>query len=175
MESVGLLNLEPKGEFELSKGMMDKFLNFIGFEEVDEEMKKKAPERLGTRESSSRSKNNLHTELSAVPAGRQTKIVSTQPRTFTDVQVVADHLKGGQPVIVNLSQVQPEEAQRILDYASGVSFALNGTAKKVSAEIFLFVPSGVDIVGAGDLRTFTQGIEPVEEKVNSRWFKTESA
>ncbi|MDO7788741.1 cell division protein SepF [Desulforamulus aquiferis] len=160
----------------MSKGMMDKFLNFIGFEEVDEEAKEKAPELPGKRETTSRSKANPRAELTAVPAtARQTKIVSTQPRSFGDVQVVADHLKGGQPVIVNLSLVQGEEAQRILDYASGVSFALNGSAKKVSAEIFLFVPSGVDIVGAGDLRTFTQAVEPVEEKVNSRWFKTESA
>lgn len=110
-----------------------------------------------------------------MPAARQTKIVSTQPRTFTDVQVVAEHLKGGQPVIVNLSQVHPEEAQRILDYASGVSFALNGSAKKVNGEIFLFVPSEVDIVGAGDMRTFSQDVEPVEEKVSARWFKSETA
>jgi len=157
----------------LSKGFVDKFLNFIGFEEVEEESEK-TPELSSSREIKN-SKNQTRTELSAVPAARQTKIVSTQPRTFTDVQVVAEHLKGGQPVIVNLSQVHPEEAQRILDYASGVAFALNGSAKKVNAEIFLFVPSGVDIVGAGDIRTFSQIVEPVEEKVKTRWFKSETA
>lgn len=158
----------------MSKGFMDKFLSFIGFEEVEEDGEK-APELSSPREFKNQSKNQHRAELSAVPAARQTKIVSTQPRTFTDVQVVAEHLKGGQPVIVNLSQVHPEEAQRVLDYASGVSFALNGSAKKVNGEIFLFVPSGVDIVGAGDMRTFSQDVEPVEEKVSARWFKSETA
>lgn len=158
----------------MSKGFMDKFLSFIGFEEMEEDGEK-APELSSPRGFKNQSKNQHRAELSAVPAARQTKIVSTQPRTFTDVQVVAEHLKGGQPVIVNLSQVHPEEAQRILDYASGVSFALNGSAKKVNGEIFLFVPSEVDIVGAGDMRTFSQDVEPVEEKVSARWFKSETA
>lgn len=154
---------------------MDKFLNFIGFEEVDEDSEK-TPELSSPKENKSFPKSNPRPELAAVPAARQTQIVSTQPRIFTDVQVVAEHLKSGQPVIVNISQVQPEEAQRILDYASGVAFALNGSAKKVNGEIFLFVPSGVDIVGAGDLRTFTKEVEqPLEEKVSARWFKTETA
>lgn len=161
-----------KGDFILSKGFVDKFLNFIGFEEVEEESEKPG---LAAAKDMKNGKPQNRAELLAVPAARQTKIVSTQPRTFTDVQVVAEHLKGGQPVIVNLSQVQPEEAQRILDYASGVAFALNGSAKKVNAEIFLFVPSGVDIVGAGDIRNFSQAVEPVEEKLKSRWFKSETA
>ncbi|MEW6697626.1 MAG: cell division protein SepF [Bacillota bacterium] len=158
----------------MSKGFMDKFLGFIGFEEVEED-REKAPELSSPKEVKNFGKHQSRAELAAVPAARQTKIVSTQPRTFSDVQIIAEHLKGGQPVIVNLSQVHPEEAQRILDYASGVSFALNGSAKKVNGEIFLFVPSGVDIVGAGDMRTFSQDVEPVEEKVSTRWFKSESA
>ncbi len=159
----------------MSNRVMDKFLSFIGFEEVEEEGGDKAPDLSARRESGTRGKQNGRAELSAVPVARQTKIVSTQPKTFDDVQVVAEHLKGGQPVIVNISQVQPEEAQRILDYASGVSFALNGSAKKVSGDIFLFVPCGVDIIGAGDLRTFTKDIEPAEEKTTISWFKSESA
>ncbi|GAB6181585.1 cell division protein SepF [Desulfotomaculum defluvii] len=161
----------------MSKSFLDKFLGFIGFEEVEDS--EKAPELSSPKEVKApiQSLNkSARTELTAITASPNSKIISTQPRTFTDVQVVADHLKNGQPVIVNLSQVHPEEAQRILDYASGVSSALNGSAKKVNGEIFLFVPSGVDIVGAGDLRTFTENAEPLEEKVTSRWFnKTESA
>lgn len=159
----------------MSKGFMDKVFSFIGFEEVEEDSQK-APELSSTKELKSPSKNLVRAELTAVPTTtRHSKIISTQPRNFNDVQVVAEHLKNGQPVIVNLAEVQPEDAQRILDYASGVSFAMNGSAKKVNSEIFLFVPSGVDIVGAGDLKTFTQSAEPVEEKVSSRWFKSETA
>ncbi|AEF93690.1 Cell division protein sepF [Desulfotomaculum nigrificans CO-1-SRB] len=161
----------------MSHGFIDKLLNFIGFEEVEEEIAEKKPEKapeIPSKEQNIR-KSIPRPELAAVPSVRQTKIVSTQPRTFTDVQIVAEHLKGGQTVIVNLSEVHPEEAQRILDYASGVVFALNGSAKKVSSEIFLFVPSGVDIVGAGDLRAFNKVIEPAEERVNARWFKSETA
>ncbi|ABO49854.1 protein of unknown function DUF552 [Desulforamulus reducens MI-1] len=161
----------------MSKAFLDKFLNFIGFEEVEDS--EKAPELSSSRETKTKNQNQskslLRSELTAVPAPRSTKIISTQPRTFTDVQTVAEHLKNGQPVVVNLSQVHPEEAQRILDYTSGVAFALDGSAKKINGEIFLFVPSGVDIVGAGDLRTFNENVEPLEEKVNSRWFKTETA
>lgn len=161
----------------MSKSFLDKFLNFIGFEEVEDS--EKAPELSSTKEMKptiQSASKSTRTELTAVASSRNTQIISTQPRKFTEVQVVADHLKNGQPVIINLSQVHPEEAQRILDYASGVCSALNGSAKKVNGEIFLFVPSGVDIVGAGDLRTFTENVEPLEEKVTSRWFnKSESA
>ncbi|AQS58719.1 cell division protein SepF [Desulforamulus ferrireducens] len=156
----------------MSKGLMDKILSFIGFPEEEEESVK-APEVSSPKEIKNFSKSIQRPELAAVPAARQSQIVSTQPRKFNDVQEIADQLKSGHPVIVNLSQVQPEEAQRILDYASGVSFALNGSAKKVNGEIFLFVPSGVDIIGAGDLRTFTKVAEPADEKI--RWFKSETA
>lgn len=161
----------------MSKSFLDKFLSFIGFEEVEDS--EKAPELTSAKEIKPQIQSvhkSTRTELTAVPASKNTKIISTKPHKFTEVQVVADHLKNGQAVIVNLALVRPEEAQRILDYASGVCFAVNGSAKKVNGEVFLFVPSGVDVVGVGDLKNFTKNEEVSEEEVTSRWFnKIESA
>jgi len=75
------------------------------------------------------------------------RMVVFQPQTYDDTQTIIDNLKGGKPVIVNLETLNPDIAQRVLDFIGGAIYALDGNVRKVSKGIFLLAPTGVDIAG----------------------------
>jgi cell division inhibitor SepF len=72
-------------------------------------------------------------------------IVMYNPKTLNDVQGLIDYLKRGEPAIINLNDIVPDDAQRILDFMSGAIYALNGNIHRVVANIFLLSPDGVEI------------------------------
>jgi cell division inhibitor SepF len=67
------------------------------------------------------------------------------PRTFNDAQVIADHVKHGQPVIVNLQQTGSDLAKRLIDFASGLTYGLDGDIKRIADKVFLLVPPNVEV------------------------------
>ena len=75
-----------------------------------------------------------------VPAGAET--VTVRPRTFNQAQEIGDCFKDGVPVIVNLEDVDPGMSRRIIDFASGLCYALGGTMEKVGTGVFLLKPGG---------------------------------
>jgi len=75
------------------------------------------------------------------------RMVVFQPQTYDDTQTIIDNLKSGKPVIVNLETLNPDIAQRVLDFIGGAIYALDGSVRKVSKGIFLLAPQGVDIAG----------------------------
>lgn len=68
-----------------------------------------------------------------------------EPRIPEDVQLIIDHMKSYEPAVVNLESVEPETAQRILDFVSGATYALSGSVHRISGNIFLLSPQGVGI------------------------------
>jgi cell division inhibitor SepF len=124
-----------------AKGVFDKVLNFMGFEEdvmEDEEEKREEPD-------SQRQKKKEKGTLVGLPAQRQVRVVVTEPRSFDEAPGIADNLKSRRPVIVNLEQADAELAKRVLDFMTGAVYALNGAMQKVGSGIFLCVPNNIDI------------------------------
>ena len=68
-----------------------------------------------------------------------------EPRTPEDVQALIDFLKQHEPAVVNLDNVEPMAAQRILDFVSGATYALSGSVHRIAGNIFLLSPEGVGI------------------------------
>lgn len=68
--------------------------------------------------------------------------VTVRPRRFDDAQQIGDHFKDGVPVIVNLEGAEHEMLRRIIDFASGLCYALNGTMEKVGTGVYMLKPSG---------------------------------
>lgn len=62
------------------------------------------------------------------------------PRSFNDAQEIADHFKHGTPVIINLEGAEHEMVRRIIDFSSGLCYALNGTMEKVGTGVYLLKP-----------------------------------
>lgn len=92
--------------------------------------------------------------LRAVPSpsepasGAQLKIHSVEPKSFAEAQSIADKFKAGMPVIINLTATDTELSKRLLDFASGLTYALDGGIQKVSDKVFMLTPRNVDVSAA---------------------------
>jgi cell division inhibitor SepF len=67
------------------------------------------------------------------------------PRNFNDAQQVADEFKRSKPVIINLQNADRELAKRLIDFSSGMTYALGGGMQRISQGIFLLTPANVDV------------------------------
>ncbi len=77
--------------------------------------------------------------------GSNSRILVYYPKTPEDVMVLIEHLRMNDPAIVNLDSVDEATAQRILDFLSGAVCALLGTTHRISGNLFLLSPKGVEI------------------------------
>lgn len=71
---------------------------------------------------------------------RKIKVSVMEPHEFEEVQAIGDDLKFNIPVIVNLQNTNPELSKRIIDFCSGLTYALEGSIKKVADRVFLITP-----------------------------------
>lgn len=81
----------------------------------------------------------------------QVKMHIAEPKSFTEAQGIADKFKQGTPVIMNMTMTSPELAQKLIDFASGLTYGLDGGLQKVSDKVFMLTPANVD-VSAGEVR-----------------------
>ena len=70
------------------------------------------------------------------------------PRSFDQVQEIADDLKAGRAVLVNYERVELEEQRRLCDFINGVCYIMNGEVKRVSTAMVLYAPDGVNVYEA---------------------------
>ena len=71
----------------------------------------------------------------------KTKITTVRPKSFDeDARIIADCLRENIPVIVNLEDTDPEHARRIIDFALGTTYALDGDVQQVSKFVFVCTP-----------------------------------
>ncbi|MCA1834262.1 MAG: cell division protein SepF [Actinomycetota bacterium] len=81
------------------------------------------------------------TQQQAAP--RQVHVV--EPRIYDDAQQFADRFKGGVPVIINLRMTEPKHAGKILHFASGLVYGLNGRMQRVAESVYLITPFNVEV------------------------------
>ncbi|HEX4106797.1 MAG TPA: cell division protein SepF [Solirubrobacteraceae bacterium] len=67
------------------------------------------------------------------------------PRSFNDAQQVADQFKDGVPVILNLQHSDTDLAKRLIDFASGLTYALDGGMQRIADKVFMLTPRDVEI------------------------------
>lgn len=125
--------------------LVDKMLNFMGFEEEQEEGREHEIRALEEEKTIIQKPKKNKAQVVSLHSQRQMRFCVVEPSSFDDVQGMTDHLKNRRPVIVNLEQAEPELAKRVVDFVSGATYALDGSMQKVGKGIFLFVPSNVDI------------------------------
>jgi cell division inhibitor SepF len=78
-----------------------------------------------------------------VGAGAPKAPHTVRPLRFDQAQEVADTFKHGQPVIMNVQEVDRDLLRRLIDFASGLCYALNGKLDKVATGVYLLTPSTV--------------------------------
>ncbi|KAB2954500.1 cell division protein SepF [Heliorestis acidaminivorans] len=142
---------------------MDKFYNIMGLGDEYEEVEERTTNTKSTKDeeteknifsmkrpTAERNDRNLSAPVVSLASERQKKdhkVVVVDPKSFDEAQSIADHLKNRRQVILNLENTDREMAQRMIDFISGTTYALNGSMQKVGANIFVFAPSHVDISG----------------------------
>ena len=67
------------------------------------------------------------------------------PKSFNDAQQVADRFKDGIPVVLNLQSTENELQQRLIDFASGLTYALDGGMQRIADRVFMLTPRNVEI------------------------------
>lgn len=72
-------------------------------------------------------------------------IVVYRPSSPEEVEMLISFLKKGEPAVANLNDLEDKASQRILDFLSGAIFALDGSIHRITSNIFLLSPKGVEI------------------------------
>ncbi len=75
------------------------------------------------------------------------ELIIRQPTNFNDSQEICDLLKQDRAIIINLEKVEPELAQKMMDFISGAIYALDAKIHQISSCIFCISPAKVDISG----------------------------
>ena len=83
--------------------------------------------------------------LEAVQDPNAVRVHLVLPRSFNDAQQIADRFKQGIPVILNLQNADAELSKRLIDFASGLTYALNGGMQRVADKVFLLTPRNVEV------------------------------
>jgi len=85
------------------------------------------------------------TSLEEAKMEKKIKVFVIEPNTFEDSQIIGDKFKSDIPVIVNLQNENQETSKRIIDFCSGLTYALNGSIEKVADKVFLITPYNVEV------------------------------
>ncbi len=79
-----------------------------------------------------------------IPTGPQ--VIIMQPGAIDTAQEACNHLRAGRTVICNFEHIDQKVAQRVIDFITGATFALEGSVHKVSPVIFVAVPRNTALV-----------------------------
>lgn len=79
----------------------------------------------------------------------QTRLLLVRPDRFEVAADIADRIRERNAIVLNLEATEKTTTRRILDFLSGVTYALGGTVKRVSGNTFIITPAGVDFTGEG--------------------------
>ena len=79
------------------------------------------------------------------------------PKSFNDVQDVADKFKDSIPVILNLQGTDTDLAKRLIDFSSGLTYALDGGMQRIADKVFLLTPHNVEVSAEERARLVEKG------------------
>lgn len=71
--------------------------------------------------------------------------VVIEPFTFEDAKQLADHIRERTPVVLNLRDVDPDLVRRIIDFSTGLTYALDGSMRKIGTAVILVLPPRVTL------------------------------
>ena len=90
-------------------------------------------------------------------SGPSVRVHLVIPRSFNDAQQIADKFKDAVPVILNLQSTDQELSKRLIDFASGLTYALNGGMQRVADKVFLLTPRNVEVSAEERARILERG------------------
>jgi len=105
-----------------------------------------------------RASSGRRSRLRGVDSGAsQVRVHLVLPRSFNDAQQIADRFKDQIPVILNLQSADNELSKRLIDFASGLTYALDGSMQRVADKVFLLTPRNVELSAEERARAIDSG------------------
>jgi len=109
------------------------------------------------------------------------EVTLMEPRSFDEMPRAIQALRDRKTVILNLTMMEPDQAQRAVDFVAGGTFAIDGHQERVGESIFLFAPSCVTVTTASSDEASSPTIvnrevsEPVEAAPSPAWGRQDTA
>jgi len=109
------------------------------------------------------------------------EVTLMEPRSFDEMPRAIQALRDRKTVILNLTMMEPDQAQRAVDFVAGGTFAIDGHQERVGESIFLFAPSCVTVTTASNDEASSPTIvnrevsEPVEAAPSPAWGRQDTA
>lgn len=89
--------------------------------------------------------------------GGDVRVHFVAPKSFNDVQDVADKFKDAIPVILNLQSTDNDLSKRLIDFSSGLTYALEGGMQRIADKVFLLTPQNVEVSAEERARLIEKG------------------
>ena len=89
--------------------------------------------------------------------GGDVRVHLVVPKSFNDAQQVADRFKDSIPVILNLQGIDTDLSKRLIDFASGLTYALDGGMQRIADKVFMLTPRNVEISAEERARLIEKG------------------
>ena len=80
-------------------------------------------------------------------SNKSSQVVVFEPRSYAESQGIGDHLKSGRGCVVNLNKLSKDQARRIIDFLSGIVYAIEGEIKPIGSAVYLFTPNNFGVYG----------------------------
>ena len=90
----------------------------------------------------------LESRRPASPAQRPadlSRIITVTPRTYNEARTIGENFRDGVPVIMNLGEMEGEDAKRLVDFAAGLIFGLHGSIDRITSKVFLLSPPNINV------------------------------
>ena len=147
----------------------------VEYREPEEELENRYRERPNVRRLSSRRRRDDIDDIFAddAPSERRTAALRSVappgngrgdvrvhlviPKSFNDAQDVADKFKDSIPVIINLQGSEADLSKRLIDFASGLTYALDGGMQRIADKVFLLTPRNVEVSAEERARLIEKG------------------
>jgi cell division inhibitor SepF len=95
--------------------------------------------------------------LKPVGANGDVRVHLVVPKSFNDAQQIADKFKESIPVILNLQSSDTDLSKRLIDFASGLTYALDGGMQRIADKVFMLTPRNVEISAEERARLIEKG------------------
>ncbi|WP_091483923.1 cell division protein SepF [Gracilibacillus orientalis] len=138
--------------------MKGKFRNLFGIEDEEYEIVEEEVEQENKPQRRSERKDEKANVVSLKSVQKSAKMVLFEPRSFNEVQDIADHVVNRRSVVINLQRVDTQQARQIIDFMSGTVYAVSGQIKKLGSQTFLCTPENIEI--SGDITEIMEEADP---------------
>lgn len=117
-----------------------------------------SPGRLRRRSSGSDgAETSILRAATSRPTAAAVRVHVIAPRSYNDAQQIADRFKNGVPVIINLQTAEADLSRRLIDFCSGMTYALDGAIQRIAEKVFLVTPQNVEVSAEDRQRLVDQG------------------